>query len=149
MYLCINFIENSVVGRILAIDYGLKRTGLAVSDPLKMIAGSLCTIHPDKLFEFIEDYIKSEVLECIVVGYPRKLNNQKTDLTGHVDGLLKRLKKAFPEIKIEKTDERYTSKIAMDSMIEGGVKKSKRRNKELIDQISATLILQNYLNYLK
>ncbi|MFH2140830.1 MAG: Holliday junction resolvase RuvX [Bacteroidota bacterium] len=137
------------MGRILAIDYGLKRTGLAISDPLKIIASSLDVIHPDILIEYIVNYLKSECIECIVVGFPKKLNNQNTDLTQHVVGLIRKLKKTFPDIAIEKADERFTSKIAMQAMIDGGVKKSQRRDKKMIDKISATLILQNYLNYLK
>ena len=134
------------MGRILAIDYGKKRTGIAVTDPLQIIASGLTTVDTINNLSFLKDYIKKEDVETIVIGYPFKLENTKT---AHslplIDGFIKKLKKSFPNIPIVKEDEHFTSKMAVQAMIDGGVKKMKRRNKALIDKISAALILKSYL----
>jgi len=134
------------LGRIIGIDYGTKRIGVAVTDPLKIIATGLTTVHSKDIFSFLNDYFNKEEVECLVVGYPKDLKNRETDATKHVDVFIKKLKTSFSNIPIKLIDERFTSKIAMRSLIESGVKKKKRQNKELLDTISATLILQTYLN---
>ena len=135
------------MGRILAIDYGKKRTGIAVTDPLQIIASGLTTVDTIKNLSFLKDYLKKEDVEMIVIGYPFKLENTKA---AHslplIDGFIKKLKKSFPNIPIIKEDEHFTSKMAVQAMIDGGVKKMKRRDKALIDKISAALILKSYLD---
>ena len=131
--------------RILAIDYGKRRTGLAVSDPLKMIAGSLATIETPELFSFLKNYVEKENVEKIVIGYPKHLNNQPAEITAEIDNFAQILKKEFPSVEIVFFDERFTSKMAFQTMLDSGISKTKRKNKALIDKISATIILQNYL----
>jgi len=133
------------MGRILAIDYGLKRTGLAVTDPLKMIASPLETVKTSELIEWIRSYIQQETLDLIVVGMPTNLDQSPTHTTKAVFSFIDELEKAFPSIRIDKEDERFTSKMAQQSMIQGGMKKKNRREKANIDKISATIILQSYL----
>ncbi len=133
------------MGRILAIDYGTKRVGIAVTDPLKIIASALDTIHSKDIYEFIKNYTSQEDVETIVVGMPKRLNNEDTHVTSHVVGFVRKLKKQFEKINIEVVDERFTSKIAYNSIIESGANKKKRAEKGLIDQVSATIILQSYL----
>lgn len=133
------------MSRILAIDYGTRRVGIAATDPLKIVASPVTTISPDHLSDFIANYLKTETVEEIVVGYPLKEDGTPTDLTNAVDQLIPRLKSSFPEIAFHKHDERYTSKLAMQSMIQGGSSKKARRNKANLDKISATLILQSYM----
>ena len=135
------------MGRILAIDYGSKRVGIAVTDPLKMIANGLTTIHSKEVISFLKDYFKREEVECVVVGEPRRMNNEPSRVAALIDIFIKSLKKNFPGLKIERMDERFTSKMAFQVMIEGGLKKKARQNKELVDEISATIILQSYLEY--
>lgn len=133
------------MGRILAIDYGTKRVGIAVTDPLKIIANGLTTIHSKDVFEFLKDYITKESVECIVVGEPKRLNNEAAQAEVHIAPFVKKLKKEFPDIEIERYDERFTSKMAFQTMIDGGLKKKDRQDKGMIDKISATLILQSYI----
>jgi len=133
------------VGRILAIDYGKKRAGLAVTDPLQMIANGLTTIHPEELMKFLADYFQKESVETIVVGYPKQMNNQDSEAVEYIKPFLKKLRKQFPNIPVEIEDERFTSKMAQQTMIEGGMKKKQRQNKKNVDRISATIILQSYL----
>lgn len=136
------------MGRILAIDFGTKRVGIAVTDPLKIIATGLTTVHFKDVFIFLKNYLAEELVECFVVGEPKKLDNTPGQLTKHVNNFINQLKKIFPGIPIERIDERFTSKIASQTMIDLGMKKKERRNnKELIDAISATIILQSYLDY--
>ena len=135
------------MGRILAIDYGSKRVGIAVTDSLKMIANGLTTIHSKEVIGFLKDYFNREEVECVVVGEPRRMNNEPSPVTALIDIFIKSLKKNFPGLKIERIDERFTSKMAFQTMIEGGLKKKARQNKELIDEISATIILQSYLEH--
>ncbi|MFC2111479.1 Holliday junction resolvase RuvX [Bacteroidota bacterium] len=136
------------MGRILAIDYGQKRVGIAVTDELKMIASPLTTVHSKDIIEFIKKYVSQENVECIVVGEPKQMNNLPSESTGLIDLFIKKFKKEFPNIPVERADERFTSKIAFQSMIDAGLKQKARRNKELVDTISATLILQSYLETL-
>ncbi|TND10005.1 MAG: putative holliday junction resolvase [Bacteroidetes bacterium] len=131
--------------RILAIDYGTRRVGIAVTDPDQLIATGLTTIHAKDVFTFLEEYFKKEAVECIVVGEPKRLNNEATQATPHTEQFVKQLAKKFPGMKIERVDERFTSKMAFQAMIDGGLKKKDRQNKKLIDQVSATIILQSYM----
>lgn len=131
--------------RILAIDYGTKRVGIAVTDPGQMIATGLTTVHAKDIFAFLDDYFRKEAVDCIVVGEPKRLNNQATEATRFVEQFVAQLAKKYPAMKIERMDERFTSKMAFQAMLDGGLKKKDRQNKELVDQVSATIILQSYL----
>ena len=132
--------------RILSIDYGKKRTGLAVTDPLQIIAGGLGTVETSVLYEYIEAYIQREQVERIVIGKPMQPNGQPSENMVRVENFYNRWRKAHPEIPIEYYDERFTSVLAHRAMIDGGVKKkTRRKNKGLVDEISATIILQDYL----
>jgi putative Holliday junction resolvase len=133
------------LARILAIDYGQKRVGLAVTDNLQIIATALDTVHSKDVIKYISEYIERETVELFVVGFPKDLQNNDTDATKYVEAFIKQLGKAFPDISVVKIDERYTSKIAFRAMIDGGLKKSDRRDKSMIDKISAVIILQSYL----
>lgn len=134
------------MGRILAVDYGRKRVGIAVSDPLKIIANGLTTVHSKDVFDFLDDYVKKETVETIVVGYPTDLQDRATDATVYVNTFLKKLVNRYENITVETTDERFTSKMAGQSMLDSGLKKKSRQNKALIDEISATIILQSYMS---
>jgi len=133
------------MSRIISIDYGLKRTGLAVTDPLKIIATGLTTIESKQLIPFLKDYFSKEQVELIIIGEPKNWDDTDTHATPLVEKCIKDLQKNFPAIPIKKVDERYTSKIARDSMLEMGLKKKQRRNKALVDEIAATILLQDYL----
>lgn len=133
------------MSRILAIDYGNKRTGLAVTDNLKIIATALTALHPKEVIPFLKNYIKKEEVECIVIGKPTNLDNTDNEIEKNVQSFIVDLKNNFPEIKIERIDERFTSKIAQRAIIDAGIKKMERRNKSLVDKTSATVILQSYL----
>jgi len=133
------------MGRILAIDYGRKRTGIAVTDELQIIASGLTTVPSNDVLKFIKDYIKTEEVEAIVVGEPRDMKNLPSEAAKYIEPFVGALRKRFPEIKIERFDERFTSVMAHDAMLAGGLKKMKRRDKALVDKISATLILQSYM----
>jgi putative holliday junction resolvase len=133
------------MARILCIDYGLKRTGLAVTDPLQIIATGLTTIHPKELITFLKDYFAKEHVELILIGWPTNWDDSATHATPLVEKCIKDLQKNFPVIPIKKVDERYTSKMAKDAMLEMGLKKMQRRNKALVDEIAATIMLQEYL----
>lgn len=133
------------MSRILSIDYGLKRTGLAVTDPLQIIATGLMTIDSQKLIPFLKDYFQKEAVELILIGEPKNWDDSDTHATPLVNAIIKRLKKEFPSIPIQTVDERYTSKMAKQSMLEMGLKKKDRRNKALVDEIAATIMLQEYL----
>jgi len=137
------------MGRILAIDYGRKRTGLAVTDPGRIIASPLETVATAKLEEYLVNYIKREKVDAIVIGYPRKMNNQPSELIEQINPFIKRLRKIFSDIDLHLVDERFTSDMARKAMIEGGMKKSDRQKKENVDKISASLILQSYLEQVK
>ncbi len=133
------------MGRILAIDYGRKRIGLAVTDPLQIIANALTTIHSKDIWNFIAEYLEKEDVECIVVGYPKQMNNQASEAVRFINPFLKKLTKTYPDMMVKLVDERFTSKIAHQTMIDAGLKKKARQNKALVDTISATIILQSYL----
>jgi putative holliday junction resolvase len=140
------------MGRILAFDYGKKRIGLAVTDQMQIIASPLTTISPSEIESFLLDYLKKEIVDELVIGYPVQMNNKPSDSVKYIDPFLKRLGKLFPDKPLHLVDERFTSKIALQTIIEGGVKKKNRRDKSLADKISASLILQSYLekrNFLK
>jgi len=137
------------MGRILAIDYGSKRVGLAVTDPLRMIASGLTTIHSKDLIKYLEDYFKKEEVDEIVVGEPKTLQNKKSDSARFIDPFVRHLEKKFPEKKIVRYDERFTSVLAHQTMLLGGVKKQDRKNKETVDLISAIIILQDYMSFLE
>ena len=133
------------MARILCIDYGLKRTGIAVTDPLQIIATGLTTIHPKDLIPFLKDYFSKEQVELVIIGWPTNWDDSATHATPHVERCIKDLQKNFPSIPVKKVDERYTSKMAKDAMLEMGLKKMQRRNKALVDEIAATNMLQEYL----
>lgn len=131
--------------RILSIDFGRKRTGLAVTDPLQIIAGGLATVATSSLFDYLKDYISKEEVEKIVIGEPRKPNGEPSENYERVRQFVNRWKKAVPAVPIEYYDERFTSVLAHRAMIDGGLKKQARRNKSLVEEISATIILQDYM----
>jgi putative Holliday junction resolvase len=132
--------------RILAIDYGLKRTGLAVTDPLQIIANGLTTIESPKLINYLKEYFKREEVEMMIIGEPKNWDDSDTHATPLVKNIVARLKKEFPQIPITLVDERFTSKMASRAMIDMGMKKKQRQNKALIDEIAATIMLQEYLD---
>lgn len=134
------------MGKILAIDFGLKRTGLAITDENKIIASGLTTVDSREMMNFIVQLTKKETIDTIVLGEPKRLNNEDSHITANVRLLKEALEKQFPQIPVKLIDERFTSKMAFQTMIDGGLSKKKRRNKELIDEISATIILQSYLS---
>ncbi len=133
------------MARILSIDYGKKRTGLAVTDPLQIIAGGLATVATSDLFDYIQQYVSREEVERIVVGEPRQPNGQPSENLQRVQQFVNRLRKAMPHIPIEYYDERFTSVLAHRAMIEGGLKKKSRQDKAMVDEISATIILEDYM----
>jgi putative holliday junction resolvase len=133
------------LSRILSIDYGLKRTGLAVTDPLQIIATGLTTVESKQLIPFLKNYFSKEEVELIIIGEPKNWDDSDTHATPLVEKCIKRLQKNFPAIPIKKVDERYSSKMAKDAMIEMGMKKKQRRDKKLVDEIAATIILQEYM----
>lgn len=134
------------MARILSIDFGKKRTGLAVTDPLQLIAGGLATVATSELFDFLQQYVAREPVERIVIGEPRQPNGQPSENLQRVQQFVNRWRKAVPEIPIEYYDERFTSVLAHRAMIDGGLKKKARQDKALVDEISATIILEDYMN---
>jgi len=133
------------MARILGIDFGEKRTGIAVTDPLQIIASGLTTVSTTELLAYLKDYVGSEKVELIVVGQPRRMNNEFSEVEQKIQDFLNALELEIPQIPVVRVDERFTSKIAFQSMLDAGVKKKDRRKKELLDQVSATVILQSYL----
>ena len=133
------------MARIVSIDYGKKRTGLAVTDPLQLIAGGLATVSTSTLFEFLSDYVQKEQVERIVIGEPRQPNGQPSENLARVQQFVNRWRKAMPQIPIEYYDERYTSVLAHQTMLDAGLKKKARQDKALVDEISATIILEDYM----
>lgn len=131
--------------RILSIDYGRKRTGLAVTDPLQIIAGGLATVATSELFDWLHDYISRESVERIIIGEPRQPNGQPSENLARVQQFVNRWRRAVPQVPIEYYDERFTSVLAHQAMIDGGLKKKARQDKALVDEISATIILQDYM----
>lgn len=134
------------MARILAIDYGLKRTGIAVTDPLQIIASALTTIESAKIFTFLGEYIKKEAVELILIGDPRNLDDSPTDISNDVHRVIKILQKKFPKIPVIAVDERYSSLMASRAMLDMNMKKSRRREKGMVDQVAATMMLQEYLS---
>ena len=134
------------MGRILSIDYGLKRTGIAVTDTLQLIASGLTTVRTHDLIDFIKQYIEKEVVDIIVIGLPKQMNNKPSETEKHIKPFIKKLKLIYPIEQIVRVDERFTSVMAHQTMIDSGLKKKQRQNKALVDEISATIILQTYLN---
>lgn len=133
------------MARILSIDFGQKRTGLATTDPLQIIATGICTVQTKNLMEWLKNYFKNEEVELVIIGDPRNLDDTETHATKLVRYFIEAFVKEFPNMPIKGVDERYTSKMAKESMLEMGMKKKDRRNKAFIDEIAATIILQNYL----
>ena len=133
------------MGRIMGIDYGRKRTGVAVTDTLKIVAGNLATVPTHTLLQFIKDYIAKEEVERIVVGQPSQLNGEPSESMRYITPFVNRLKKELPDVPVVMYDERFTSAIAHQAMIDGGMKKSDRRDKSRVDAIAATIILNDYL----
>lgn len=133
------------MSRILSIDYGRKRSGIAVTDPLQMIANGLTTVPSHQLLQFLLDYVKREEVERIIVGLPKQMNNEASESMKYITPFVNRLKKVMPDMPVEFVDERFTSVLAHRAMLEGGLKKKDRQNKALVDEISATIILQSYL----
>jgi putative Holliday junction resolvase len=133
------------MGRIVAVDYGTKRVGLAVTDPLKIIARALDTVHSKDVIAYLKNYNDKEGIELFVVGMPKTLSNEESSNAKFVKDFLNLLKKHFPDKQVVTIDERFTSSIALDTMIQGGMKKKDRQNKENVDKISAVIILQSYL----
>lgn len=133
------------MARLLSIDYGKKRTGIAVSDPLQIIANGLTTVETSGLFDFLKEYLDKEDVECIVVGLPKQMSGELSENMKRIEPFVNRLKKLYPDISVEYYDERFSSKMAHQAMIDGGLKKRDRQNKELVDEISATIILQGYM----
>jgi putative Holliday junction resolvase len=131
--------------RILSVDYGKKRTGLAVTDPLQIIAGGLATVSTSTLFDYLKDYISREPVERIIIGEPRQPNGEPSENLLRVQQFVNRWRKAVPEVPIEYYDERFTSVLAHQAMLDGGLKKKARQNKALVDEISATIILEDYM----
>ncbi len=141
--------NNRNKGRILAIDYGRKRTGLAVTDTERIIANGLDTVSTAGIWQFLDEYFNREYVSVVVVGYPRQANNKPSQAVEYIDPFLKKMRSRYPAVQLETFDERFTSKMAMDAMIAGGMKKMDRRNKAMVDKISAVIILQSYLEYLE
>jgi len=146
LYICIGYNrKESLMGRILAIDYGTKRTGIAVTDPLQLIANALTTVRSCDLIQFLTDYFAKEKVDHVVIGMPTTLRNEPSENAKHVKIFEKQFQKAFPNMPISEMDERFTSTIAHQAMLAGGMKKKDRQNKEVVDSISATIILQSYM----
>ncbi|WP_242119275.1 Holliday junction resolvase RuvX [Aestuariivivens sediminicola] len=133
------------MGRILALDYGLKRTGIAVTDELQIIASGLTTVNTTDLISFLTKYLENETVDLFLIGEPRQMNYTVSQSETYILKFIKQLTTEFPNIPIKRIDERFTSKLAFQTMIDGGLKKNQRKNKALIDKISATIILQSYL----
>jgi len=134
------------LGRILAIDYGRKRVGLAVTDEFQIIANALTTVSANELLAYLHNYISKEKVDCIVIGEPKQMNYEPSESTKYIEPFIRKLKIDFPNIKIERHDERFTSKMAQQTIINAGLKKKDRQNKSLLDSVSATIILQSYMN---
>jgi len=133
------------LARVLAIDFGLKRTGIAVTDELQIIASGLTTVPTDELLPFLKEYISKEKVELFIIGKPKQMDNSDSESETLIIPFLEKLAKQIPSIPIQRVDERFTSKMAFQTMIDSGLKKKQRRNKALVDEISATIILQSYL----
>ncbi|EGJ71037.1 Holliday junction resolvase [Bacteroides coprosuis DSM 18011] len=133
------------MGRILAIDYGRKRTGIAVTDPMQIIANGLTTVRTHDLMDFLTDYTQKESVEKIIIGLPKQMDNTPSESMKYIEPFVRNFQKKFPDMPLEYVDERFTSVIAQRTIIEAGLKKKDRQNKALVDEVSATIILQTYL----
>ena len=133
------------MGRILAIDYGKRKTGIAVTDPLQIIANGLTSVPTHEIMTFLDNYFQKESVEMVVIGYPTQTTGEESESMRYITPFVNRLKNKYPNLPVEWVDERFTSKMAFQTMIDAGLKKSDRQNKNLVDQISATIILQSYL----
>lgn len=142
-------LKSNDMARIMAIDLGRKRCGIAVTDPLQIIANGLTTVRSHLLVDFVQDYLKTEEVETLVIGEPKDMHNNPSDCSKYVDPIVNRLKKVLPTMNIVRYDERFTSTMAHQTMIDAGLKKSKRQDKELVDTIAATIILQSYMSSIK
>lgn len=131
--------------KVLAIDYGTKRVGIAVTDDLQIIASGLTTVHATELIDFLRGYIAKENVETVVIGEPKRWNNDVTNATEAIENFVRHFKKTFPSVEVVRVDERFTSKMAFQTMIDSGLSKKRRANKALVDEIAATIILQDYL----
>lgn len=129
----------------MAIDYGMKRTGIAVTDELQIIASGLTTVATKDLFDFLKDYLSTENVAKIIVGDPKRMNNEASSIAEEINKFVDKLHQLYPQIEIVRMDERFTSKIAFQTMIDSGLKKKKRQNKALVDEIAATILLQDYM----
>jgi putative Holliday junction resolvase len=134
------------MGRIIGIDYGTKRIGVAVTDPLQLFASPLTTVSPKEFDGFIEEYLKTEKVDAFVIGYPVQMNNMASEAVRYINPFVKKLRKTFPEKEIHLIDERFSSQMAMRTMIDGGVKKKDRQDKSIVDKISASIILTSFLD---
>ncbi len=137
------------MARILAIDYGKKRVGIAVTDPFQMIATRLTTVPAHEIWIFLKDYFSKEAVEKVIVGYPMQMNNQPSEAVNYINPFLRKFQKDYPDMLLEQVDERFTSKMAFQTMIDAGLKKKDRQNKETVDGVSATILLQSYLEQKK
>ena len=137
------------MGRILAIDYGRKRVGIAVTDPLQIIATRLTTVATHEIWLFLKEYFSKENVEKVIVGYPMQMNNQPSEAVKYINPFLQKFQKDYPDMLLEQVDERFTSKMAFQTMIDAGLRKKDRQNKATIDGVSATIILQSYLEQKK
>ena len=137
------------MGRILAIDYGVKRSGIAITDELRLIASGLTTVSTHNIIDFLSDYLKKEKVSEIVVGEPKQMNNTPSESEVFIKPFVEKISTLFPEVQIHRHDERFTSKMAFQTMLDSGLTKKQRRNKALVDEISATIILQDFLKTIK
>lgn len=134
------------MGRIIGVDYGSKRIGLAVTDPLQIFASPLVTVSPAEFDSFITDYLKTNEVDAFVIGYPLQMNNKPSESVSYINPFIKKLKEKYPDATIHLADERFTSLMAVRTMVEGGVKKKDRQDKSMVDKISASIILQSFLD---
>ena len=135
------------MGKVLGIDYGARRTGIAITDTMQIIASGLTTVATHNLYNFIADIVLKENIECFVVGEPKNLDGSRTDITVHVEVFIKQLQRLYPTMLVHQIDERFTSKIAKQSILQSGINRKGRQKKALVDKVSATIILQDYLDY--
>lgn len=136
------------MARLLAIDFGKKRTGIAITDELQLIASGLTTVETKNLLPFLKTYLEQESVACIIVGEPKKLDNTPSEVVPQLNIFIQTFKNQFPDVPVKRMDERFTSKMAFQTMLDSGLKKKQRQNKALVDEIAATIILQDYLNTL-
>ena len=141
----LTFVQIFDMARILALDYGIKRTGIAVTDEMQIIASGLATVATKELLPYLENYFRTEGVELVLIGEPRQMDNSASESEVYIQEFLKKFSEKFPQMRMKRVDERFTSKMAFQSMIDSGMSKKKRKDKALVDEISATIILQTYL----